>query len=602
MNRKKMIWLIYPSFMLITIIAITATALYASVAMKTFFLNHVSGSLDSCFHLTQEFLRKEMAGTDLHKLDMYVKDMGRASGIRITLMAPNGRVIADSNELPEAMENHGDRPEMHAALAGRTGSAIRYSKTLKTDMMYRAKPLMSDDRVIAVLRTSMPVSTIDEKIQSIQIRIGLAGFLTAIITAWISWLISRRVTVPIVKLTESAEAFAMGTLDYPIQIPETTELSRLARSMKKMAERLDAHIRTIQGQRNTLDAVLSSMTEGVIALDPEERIISINPAAAAMLERDISSVLNHRMYEIVRNKDMNQFIDHAIQNPAVHTGDVALYFREKRTLQLHSAPLTDADNMPIGILIVMADVTHLRRLEKVRRDFITNISHEIKTPMTAILGYTETLKDMLPEDRPEITRFFEMIDRNTRHLQSVIDDLITLSRIENRVDRELDKRAIINAKDLIEDVVLDQASAAEENRIRIAVACPPEISLNLNVRFFRRALANLVENAIVHGNPDSTVTVGCEAADGDVLIRVSDTGPGIAGRHLPRVFERFYRIHEGHAKKRGGSGLGLSIARHIILRHGGDISVESVVGRGTTFTVRLPRASGVTANSPHEMA
>ena len=589
-KKKRLLWQLYPSYLLITIISLVAVTIYATSSLREFYLDRIAGDLRDRAYLLEKQILQFLGPLDTNVVDALCKELGKPSTTRITVILPSGAVVGDSHDDPDRMDNHLLRPEVMQAKKGNVGRSIRYSTTLQQRMMYIAVPLMDHKRIVAVIRTSLPVTAIDEKLNSIQTQIAFGGLLIAFFAAGISLYVSRRISRPIEKMKEGAEHFARGDLLH--RLPETNlqEIGSLANALNQMAAQLDDRIKTIINQRNELEAILSSMEEGVIAFDMDERIISINQAAAQIFENNPKDMLNRSIQEVIRNPELQQFVTQALSSTDNLEGDITLYHEGERIIYLHSTTLRDSSNDQIGVLVVMNDVTQVRRLENIRRDFAANVSHEIKTPLTAIKGFVETLRHGSVKDPEEIERFLGITEKHVNRLTAILEDLISLSRIE----QDDDKKAITLQKNPIKNVLQTAIGNCREisdlKNITIDSVCEENLFAMMDPTLLEQALANLLDNAINYSHEGSSVHVSAVQKEDSIIIRVQDHGIGISKEHLPRLFERFYRADKARSRNLGGTGLGLAIVKHIIQAHGGYASVDSTPGKGSTFSLHLPAA------------
>ncbi|MGD8882476.1 MAG: ATP-binding protein, partial [Desulfobacterales bacterium] len=403
------------------------------------------------------------------------------------------------------------------------------------------------------------------------------------------WIISRRISRPIEQIRKSAEQFAGGDLNHRLPTPVTEEMAGLADAMNQMAAQLDNRIETISRQRNQLETVLASMLEGVIAIDTEERIVSINRAAAQLFDKEPANCQNKSIQEIIRSPALQQFIRKALRNKNPSEEDITVFQNEERVIDVKSSALLDANQHQIGTLVVFHDVTQMRRLEDMRRDFVANVSHEIKTPLTAIKGFVETLQQGNVEKAKEKERFLGIIQKHVDRLNAIIEDLLALSRIEQE-----DQRKEINFQQAKIEAVFQAAiqlcrPKAEEKKIRIDLDCEKYAAATFDPTLIEQAVVNLLDNALKYSEPQSTVLLKSDLQDSEMIISVQDHGIGIAQKHLPRLFERFYRVDKSRSRKEGGTGLGLAIVKHIAQAHGGHVEVESKIGAGSRFSIHLPQ-------------
>jgi len=588
-RRKRLLWQLFPPYLLITLITLLAASWFASEVMRQFFLEQTTTDLKARAALLEKQIKVLLSPLSTETIDAICKEAGRLSATRITVVLPDGTVIGDSRETPLLMENHSDRPEITSALAGQTGRSLRFSNTLMQRMLYVAIPIRDSQGIVAVLRTALPATALETEIRSFQLKIVLGGCILALLAATISWVISRRISRPIEQMKKSAEQFAAGDLSHRLTYSANEEMAGLADSLNQMAAQLDNRIKTIINQRNQLETALTSMLEGVIAVDSEERIVSINRAAAQLFENEPENCQNKSIQEVIRSSALQQFIRNALNNPNPAEEDITVYQNEERVIDVKSSPLMDAGRQQIGTLVVFNDVTQLRHLENMRRDFVANVSHEIKTPLTAIKGFVETLQQGKVDKAEEKERFLGIIQKHVDRLNSIIEDLLVLSRIEQEDERKEIKLQQVKIRDIFEAAIQLCRSKAEEKKIRIELDCDKETTAVLDPTLIEQAVANLLDNALKYSEPQSMVLVRSHRKNSEMVISVKDHGIGIAQKHLPRLFERFYRVDKSRSRSMGGTGLGLAIVKHIAQAHGGQVMVESRLGEGSCFSIHLPQ-------------
>ena len=587
-RRRKLIWQLFPSFLLITLLSLLAVSWYASSSLHHFFIDQAASDLKIRALLVERQIATYLQPLDAKSVDSICKQIGKQSGTRITVILPSGQVVGDSRETPQMMDNHAGRPEIAMALKGGSGRSIRYSNTLRQEMMYVAVPLQKDQATLGVIRTSVPLTSIKRELRSIQLKIALGGFLIALLAAWISLLISRRISRPLEEMKIGADHFADGDLNLRLAMPDSEELAGLADALNQMATQLDHRIKTIVSQRNELETVLSSMLEGVIAVNNEERIINMNAASAGFFKCDPGSCQGRNLQEVIRNSALQQFVSSALSSREPKEDDIIVYQNGERTLNLKSSPLLGANKETIGTLVVFNDVTQLRRLENMRRDFVANVSHEIKTPLTAIKGFVETLHRGDVDKPAEVERFLGIIQKHVDRLSSIVEDLLSLSRIEQEDERktiQLKKGTILN---VFKSAIQICRSKAQEKEIDINLACEEQLESCFDPTLLEQAVVNLLDNAIKYSKPNSAIHLKAYQQDSEIKISIEDQGIGIAKKHQSRLFERFYRVDKARSRNLGGTGLGLAIVKHITHAHGGRVSVESTLGVGSTFTIHLP--------------
>jgi two-component system phosphate regulon sensor histidine kinase PhoR len=585
---KRLIWKLYPSYLLVVLISLLATGWYASTAMQHFYLSQTRENL---FHQTQLLIDQFiplLQPLDLWAVDALCKDHGGRVPQRLTVILPNGVVIGDSQSHPATMENHGDREEVQAALRGEPGSSIRFSTTLKQKMLYVAMPIRDQEQIKGVMRVSIAASAIDRSLHDLQIRLALGGVVIALLASVVCLVISRGISRPIESMRRGAGRFARGDLAHRLVPPKTVELAALAEAMNQMANELQNRIQTVIRQRNETQAVLSSMTEGVIGLNHKEEILNCNQTALRILDQSIDQVRGRSIQEIIRNRDLHEMLRQTLSSGTKTEGDVSIYRQGELVLSIHCSPLLDAHGERIGALLVMNDVTQLRRLENMRRDFAANVSHEIKTPLTAIQGFVETLRHGKVEDADEISRFLGIIHKHASRLAAIIDDLMKLSRLERDDEGTQLNLEPCPVKKVIDTAIQLCGEKAAQKQIDIEIHCEEGLVAQMDVDLMEQAAVNLLDNAIKYSPEQSCIQITAQRQGHDIDIHFKDQGIGIPKKHLPRLFERFYRVDTARSRKMGGTGLGLAIVKHIVQAHGGNVEVESTRGLGSTFSIFFP--------------
>lgn len=597
MRIKRLFWQLFSSNFLIIFLALFAFTFVITLSIENILMHQVSDDLQARAQLLHEEIANRLAEHRTDDLDTRCDDLGRRSATRITVIAPDGLVLADSDRDPKRMDNHMNRPEIRGAMEGNISTSTRFSATLRMRSMYAAIPLRQQGRIIGVLRTAVPVQTMEASVRQIQWQIVLGGLAITLLAGLMSLLISRRITRPIEEMKRGARRFAEGELDFRLPMPRTDELSDLAKVMNTMAEQLQDRISVIVQQHSQQDAVLSSMIEGVLAFDTEERLININNSASALLSIDPGTSIGKSIQEVVRNVGIQRFVEQALNADHAIEGYISLVDEEERFLQAHGSTLKDGSGVIIGVLVVLNDVTELRNLENVRRDFVANVSHELKTPITSIKGFVETLLDGAMHDREDAERFLRIVSKQADRLNAIIEDLLSLSRIEQGSEREEITLVTGSVYDAMASAVFSCAHDAELKSIQLHLEGDNDLTAMINPPLLEQALVNLIGNAIKYSDEMKHVWIRADAgAHETVTIRVRDEGYGIEAEHLPRLFERFYRIDKARSRKMGGTGLGLAIVKHIAQAHKGYIDVQSTPGEGSIFTIVLRRSVDTEAN------
>ncbi len=607
MVHRRLIWQLYPSYLVVTLTAMLAVTGYCAHYFRHVYYGHVRSELSQFANLAAEEIQMVLATGGEDQIDGLCKRLGRVGGdeLRLTVVQPSGTVIGDSDENPAVMANHAGRPEIIAAVQTGSGSSIRFSPTLGNQMMYVAVAVQmpaapneapSETKMSpVVVRVATPLTEIDRALSEVYVKIWWGGLVIAVVAAAVSLLIARRISRPIVSIQRTAERFAAGELDLRATTPASAELAALADSFNKMAAQLGERITTITEQRNKLDAVLASMTEGVFAVDTAGRIVSVNTAAAHLLGLDSAQAQGRLVEEVIRHADLQEFVRQTLVGIQPAETDILLPLDNGRSFRLHGASLTDARGRRGGAVIVLTDMTRIRQLEAIRRDFVANVSHELKTPVTSIQGFVEALVEGEVKDPGQVEKYLSIVARHASRLNAIIDDLLTLSRLEESGERRSDTQGLASlrflscpVKPVLEAAISLSGVKAEEKRMTLDLTCDAGLEARINPPLLEQAIINLIDNAVKYSPEGSRIRIEVSRPTAGVVIAVQDEGCGIAPEHLPRIFERFYVVDKSRSRKLGGTGLGLAIVKHIAQAHGGRVSVESTLGKGSTFALHLP--------------
>jgi len=582
-KRRTLFWKIYPYYFIIIVISLFLTALYASNEIRKIYINEIAQTLEARARLVEEQLRRRWAELDIPAIDKICKELGKLTDTRIT--------VVDSDEDPRLMGNHGKRPEIVQAYTGHRGITTRFSNTLQKNLMYVALPILENGNIVGVVRTSLPVSAIEGTLDSFYTKVFIGGIIIILLAALFSIFMFQRLTRPIKELQQGAVQFAGGQLDTRLPITDTEEIAILAESMNHMAEQLDRRIHTIMEQRNEKETILSSMSEGVLALDTDENIVSLNRAAADLLQLKSDEAIGKSIHEIVRVADLHEFTDRVTESTETAEMEIILPGSIERFIQVHGTALNDSSGNRIGLVLVLNDITRLKKLENIRRDFVANVSHELKTPITAIIGSAETLLDNISDNAEDPRRFLKMIARHANRLNILVEDLLALTRLESESAGGDIKKSPVNIAKVIDGAVQACHEKITAKKIKMEISCGSDLIANINSFQLEQAIINLIDNAVKYSEPESDVTIEVTRSESEIIIAVKDHGSGIEARHLPRIFERFYRVDKARSREVGGTGLGLAIVKHVALAHGGHVNVDSIPGKGSTFRIHIPKST-----------
>lgn len=580
--KLKLIWRPFKYYMLISIISLCLVGLYLFFSLESFITTQAANTLESKARLI--IIELEEVGLTAENKD-YLQDFAQKTSIvsqsRVSIIDADGESLGESAQPQDPLS----RPEIIGALEGKVAVGLRIGRC-KQEVLYVAVPVIGDDgnvKGIVAIAKNLSFFSAKRNVITIQFYIFIALLFGALVL--LSYLFSCQYSRPLKYIGSRARKFAAGDFDTRIDTAKTAEFSSLAESFNYMAETIQKRMDIIVSQSNNLNAILNSMTDAVIAVDMEENIIDVNPAALKWLELSRADVEGHPMHAVIRHKALQNFIYEAINDHTPKDADITIYLDNEHVLNVKSNPIYDANNNINGCVIVFYDVTRIRHLENLRSDFVSNVSHEIRTPLTVIKGSTEILRESLKEDQ-ETTRFLEIINKHTDRLTALINDLLLLSRIEQ--DTSELSRETYALLSIVSKALNAVELKIEEKGVIIMLDCPPDLMVKVNNGLLEQALINLIDNAVKYSEPNSPVEVTASADEHYCRISVKDCGPGIERKHFDRLFERFYRVDEARSRKVGGTGLGLAIVKHIVRAHNGSVEIVSEPGEGTIFTIVLP--------------
>ena len=587
MKNRKLFTLIFPTYLILIILVTTFFALYEQHILNTFYMQEIQKDLEARARL----IREQITNYDLRDsshLDSVIKSLSKSGYVRITIILTDGKVIADSDKDPKLMDNHADRPEIKAAFNNTNGRSVRYSYTLKKQLIYIAVPLKINRQLSAAVRIAFPLSAYQNSINSLRSRILIGGLLALILGALFSYFISRRISKPIEEIKKGAGRFAAGNFKYPVVETGSAEIRSLASALNTMARELNHKIQTISIQRSEQEAMFSSMREGVLALDDRGMVIRINAAAKRFFNLQGHTVEKSFVQEIIRDKEILDFIQSALTNNTHLDKEVTIIRQTKKIYRLSSDPLSSNNGEKIGSLILINEITRIKQLDKMRQEFVANVSHELKTPITSIKGYVETLLEGGIKDEETQKKFLTITAQQTDRMNLLINDLLQLSKIEQQEGTHPLQKTKETAFSVVQVAVEECRKSADEKGIEIVVDGDLEASAFFNSSLLEQAIVNLLSNAIKYSDPDSRVLIHIKTDQSTLQISVQDFGCGIEQKFHNRLFERFFRVDKARSRELGGTGLGLAIVKHIAMVHQGNISVTSKVGEGSTFTIYLP--------------
>lgn len=586
---KKISWKLFFTYIIIIIICITFTGILAIISLRNFYINHLSSNLKSNATLVVNILEDDLATNNLSQIKLKTKDLGKELEIRITIIDINGTVLGDSEKNPALMENHADRPEIKEALQGKTGKSIRYSSTLEIDMLYLAIPIIKNNQTLGIARLSLPLTEVNENISNLHKIIILATAIALVIASIISLIISLTITKHLQEMTKVSQKISKGDFSKKLKINSQDEIGQLADSLNLMSEELENKIRIISEDKDKMEVVLSSVIEGIAAIDKEGRIILFNHALENMIDCSSDRVLGKFHWEIIRNNQLNELLKETLQKGQALTREITLFSPQEKIFHASANPLSEK-NKVWGAVVVLNDITEIKKLEKMRSEFVANVSHELRTPLTSIQGFVETLKEGAINEPEKAQYFLKIIEKQSNRLNNLIGELLQLSKIESQeIAMNLQS---INLRDLIDKIISEFKKKIEQKDHKIKINISPQLSLiKADPEQIEVVFRNLLDNAVKYTPDGGEIYISALEKSKNIYIEIADNGIGISAEHLPRIFERFYRANKDRSRKLGGTGLGLAIVKHIVQAHQGTIGVESKPGKGSKFFFTLPKNS-----------
>ena len=594
MPRTRLVWHLFAGWCILVGLVLACCFWLASVQLAALATEAQRQRLGDLGRGVLAAVRASRPSTEPVAIAEQLRAIGSSQGVELDLLGPDDEPLAGNHSESNSLVA-GDSAPAGPTRAEPATSGGRYDVATGRRYLSVLVPLSEADAPAKTLRVTAATTATDAALRR---SLGwLTGGLTAIAAVALAtaWLLARRTARPVEELCTAASRLAAGDVEAPLPSTELAEVTGLSAALGLLREQLVERGLTIGRQGTQQEAVLGSMIEGVLAIDARQRVVGMNRAAAELLGADLDGVIRRPLQEVIRNPDLRRFALLAIDCREPVEDDIVLRGSRDRTIRLRGTALRDLSGEG-GAVIVLNDVTDMQRLENVRRDFVANVSHELKTPIASIKGFVETLLDGALEDSGNARRFLGIVGRQADRLASIIEDLLALSRIEQSEGSGNLPLETTGIAAIFSAVFADCEPRADDRSISLKLDCPETLTAEVNPPLLEQAVINLVDNAIKYSDPGRSVQLAARLDDTpnptELLIQVRDEGSGIDAEHLPRLFERFYRVDKARSRKLGGTGLGLSIVKHIVQAHGGTITVESELGIGSTFTIRLPAGDG----------
>jgi len=574
--------------------AVLATALAAGIWMHfadaADALSRASSRLEAETAALEAPARAVLEAAPAEAAPESLRERGAVSGSRLTLIRADGRVVFDSSHDARVLENHASRPEIRDALRGSVGRSRRLSATTGQESLYVARAVAGSNGLLGVVRVSQPVADALPPGRRAPLALALCAAAALVVMLLFARTVAGRIRAPLEATADLAEAIARGDYRHPTSHHDAPEIQRLSEAIETMTAQLEHRLEMMTVDRNKVLAILSSMIEGVVAVDQDERVVHMNTVASKLLDADPATALGRRIWEVTRVSAVREILDETRAKAEICTTECTIAAGPQSpsgaVIELRAAPLRDGS----GAVLVLHDITALRKLENIRRDFVANVSHELKTPLTAIRAMVETMIDDREMPEETLRRFLDRIRDQSGRLTTLVADLLTLARIESSAVAT--ERRMLDARGIVRECAARVGAACEKKQLKLSVSMPAEpVLASADDESLRQIVDNLLDNACKYTPAGGSVWVRLQR-DGDGLqLEVQDTGIGIDPRDRERVFERFYRVDKARSRELGGTGLGLSIVKHLVQSLGGQITLQSEPGKGSLFQARFPGAT-----------
>lgn len=579
-------WKLTGTYMIIIVIILAAMGITLSWTFKDYYMDNVKSNLIYEAVLVAEMTRTyHMESSPEYYMQQICDIAGRDTENRVSIVNEDGLVLGDSQFDPKTMDRHNNRPEIYQALQGKTGIELRLSDTAKVQMLYVAVPFMAGD-IKGAVRIAKPLTQVEELYRQVLLIVLLAIFLIGLVALALSIAIAKRVTRPLQDLTAGVQDMTQGNLKRRINYQSEDEVGILANAVNHMAQSLDNSINEMSEVNSRLEALLGNTVNGILMVDHEGRVNYANPVAFTLLSLK-DNYLGRKHVEIIGNYELLGIIDkvRAELNPVRR--NIILHTLGEKVVEVNVLPLSN-NRVSGGVLVVLNDISEITRLEEVRKDFVANVSHELKTPVATISGFAETLMNEGDLGAEHVKEFSSIIYEESQRLSRIINRLLELSRLES-AHQQLNSRPI-DMSAVIEyaiNIVKKRSNAPE---LTICFTKPAEaVCIAGDEDLIVQIMLNLLDNAINYSPRGQEISVSLEESKEAIKVSVADKGEGIPEKDIPRIFERFYRVDKARSKKTGGTGLGLSIVKHLVENHGGRVGVESQLGQGSVFYFTLPK-------------
>jgi two-component system phosphate regulon sensor histidine kinase PhoR len=592
--KKRIRWKLLGSYLMVVLLCTGVLGLYLTFALKSFFVTQIEQHLFSEANLLLSYLPDLSANPPLDELARALKHRVK---VRITILNSEGKVLGDSDQISSSMENHLFRPEIQEALQKGKGKAIQFSPTLHQNLLYVALPIQKPDqtleasetseasKLLGFLRLALPLTEVEHNLREIRNKIILGSLIATLLAAVLGISLARSLESKILSIIAFTQRIARGELEDRMKVTSQDELGTLIQNLNQMAEKLGEELKAVSEEKKEKEAILASLTDGVLVIDKQGKVILSNPVMEKFFGLDASKLL-----EVLQSQTIQNLIQEVQEKKSKVSDEIQILFPRKIDLAVEAVPIKEEQGGREGTILVFRDVTRIKRLEQMRVDFVANVSHELRTPLTAIKGFVETLLDGAIEDKDHAVRFLKIVANHSDRLSRLLDDLLTLSNIE--LGKIKIERSAVSVEQVVQSVLLILQQKALDKGIQLTFEASKDLPPVLADRDrLIQILVNLVDNGIKYTERGGKVSIEARIKEEQphrMEIAIKDTGIGIPESALPRLGERFYRVDKARSRAEGGTGLGLAIVKHLVEVHEGSMRIESQVGKGTTVRLMFP--------------
>lgn len=584
------------TYFLLIVVGILITGFFSFRFINTTYLESIQESLMGNGNLINTILLRQEASEEMNYFALSQK-FAKQINARVTFIDSLGNVLADSENNSIIFINHADRPEVRKALSGEIGLNAALSLINGKKLFFVAMPPIKLQGKSIITRLSVPLTEIDKLISAFLKNVVFSIILGLIVAISAGYLYIDKFTKPIREITEASKLISLGQFDKKVEVSSNDEIKNLADNFNIMAYKLNEMINELNYNNLELNAIMTSMLDGVVAVNDNGNILLLNPAARTLLNIKEIDLIEKNILEVVENEEILKLISETLRTQSVQEAEIPLGGKGGKILKVFTNRIDDKVNFSnsIGVLMIIHDITEIRKLEKIRSEFVVNASHELKTPLTSISGFIETLRFGEFKDERQRERVLEIIEIETKRLKRIVSDMLTLSYIENTKDDQTLEDVYVY--EVIEEVIDICRPMADKKKIGLIMEVEEELDIMLTSEdLFKQMVLNLVDNAVKYTSECGIVKVKAYVGIDTIQVTVTDNGIGIPQQEIPRLFERFYRIDKARSRKAGGTGLGLAIVKHIVLKLKGSIKVTSEVGRGSEFIVEIPLSENNNSN------